>query len=152
MSVRLLGIEIGAIAAGHCSAAQSSQESTNESFAEAKDEEHVRCTRSTLFGNHRLGQNLVDIALINPDGDGSHRQIHEERTHDHEEVCPEASRKHAWKPPDDCHSSINEPPDKKAPVPKRRADVWKEGQTSGNDIWPVSRATGTPRGYKTYAW
>ena len=38
---------------------------------------------------------MVDVALINPDGDGSHRQIHEERTHAHKEDCPGASREHS---------------------------------------------------------
>ena len=49
---------------------RTSPESTNVNFVEADDEEHDRSTCSTLFGKQRSGQDLVDVAFINPDGNG----------------------------------------------------------------------------------
>ena len=138
MSARLIGIEIGV---KEQQVTYSLQEPSNVNFVKAEIEGHDWSTCSTLFGNQRSSQNLVDVASINTDGEGqnehSRHQTRGERTHNREEVCPEASRTHAWKGPPDKKPPDNGPPDKKKTVPQRRT-----GDTSSkdDDFWRALRA------------
>ena len=132
-----IGIVIGVLAAGHCSAARSLQlidQSRGEQTHNRKEEGGQRWSlkvdvASTTCGDRshdceeeKHSSKTLNITVFNPDGDRSYQQIHEERPHARKEDCPEASWEHSRRGyPADDNFSDNNPPDKKGLMLKMKS-------------------------------